>query len=288
MVDRIPSLGVIVVHFGQPALTLRCIQHLQNQRGIDLEVVLVDNSPHGDAPTFQDLGLRMETIRCSNHGFAHANNQGLALLRSASVEGVLLLNNDAFALEGALNALWSTINNIQRPGLAVMAGGCLLNEDGTLQTRGGCWLPKLGHGLVLKGDSCPKDGVVYASGAALLLNREALERLNWQLDEGYFLYFEEVDTAERLRKAGPLEVVLEEKSQFIHLQGALAGSGKRHHDRSVRSEFHFHRSKRRFYSQHYPRYLPKMHFLHVLVVLKRLFQGNIGRAMAVIRGFWGR
>jgi GT2 family glycosyltransferase len=130
--------------------------------------------------------------------------------------------------------------------------------------------------------------VVYASGAALLLNREALERLNWQLDEGYFLYFEEVDTAERLRQAGPLEVVLEEKSHFIHLQGALAGSGKRHHDRSVRSEFHFHRSKRWFYTQHYPEYLPKMHFLHVLVVLKRLFQGDIGRAKAVIRGFWGR
>jgi hypothetical protein len=85
-----------------------------------------------------------------------------------------------------------------------------------------------------------------------------------------------------------LEVVLEEKSHFIHLQGALAGSGKRHHDRSVRSEFHFHRSKRRFYTQHYPHYLPKMHFLHVLVVLKRLFQGDIVRAMAVVRGFWGR
>ena len=124
MVDRNPHLGVIVIHFGQPALTLRCIQHLQNQRGIDLEVVLVDNSPHGDAPTFQDLDLRMQTIRCSNHGFAHANNQGLALLRSASVEGVLLLNNDAFALEGALNALWGSMNQVQRPGLAVMAGGC--------------------------------------------------------------------------------------------------------------------------------------------------------------------
>jgi len=288
MVDRIPSLGVIVVHFGQPPLTLRCLQHLQNQREIDLEVVLVDNSPNGDAPTFQDLGWRIRTLRCSNHGFAHANNQGLAQLRSASVEGVLLLNNDAFAMEGALHALWSAMTRIQRPGLAVMAGGCLLNEDGTLQTRGGCWLPSQGHGLVLKGDSYPTDGVVYASGAALLLNREALERLNWQLDEGYFLYFEEVDTAERLRKAGPLEVVLEKKSHFIHLQGATAGSGKRHHDRSVRSEFHFHRSKRRFYTQHYPHYLPKMHFLHVLVVLKRLFQGDIVRAMAVVRGFWGR
>jgi hypothetical protein len=28
--------------------------------------------------------------------------------------------------------------------------------------------------------------------------------------------------------------------------------------------------------------------LHVLVVLKRLFQGDIVRAMAVVRGFWGR
>jgi len=288
MVDRIPSLGVIVVHFGQPALTLRCLQHLQDQRGIDLEVVLVDNSPHGDSPAIDDLGLRIRTLRCSNHGFAHANNQGLAQLRSLPVEGVLLLNNDAFAQDGALHILWWAMNRVQRPGLAVMAGGCLWNEDGSLQTRGGCWLPRRGHGLVLKGDSYPQDGVVYPSGAALLLNREALERLNWQLDEGYFLYFEEVDTAERLRQAGPLEVVLEENAPFIHLQGVLAGSGKRHHDRSVHSEFHFHRSKRRFYNQHYPEYLPKMHFLHVLVVLKRLFQGDAGRAMAVIRGFWGR
>ncbi|NBW42964.1 MAG: glycosyltransferase, partial [Sphingobacteriia bacterium] len=103
MVDRVPSLGVIVVHFGQPVLTLRCLKNLQNQSGIDLEVVLVDNSPQGDAPTFHDLGLRIRTLRCSNQGFAHANNQGLAQLRSAPVEGVLLLNNDAFALEGALS-----------------------------------------------------------------------------------------------------------------------------------------------------------------------------------------
>ncbi|NBW33331.1 MAG: glycosyltransferase family 2 protein [Cytophagia bacterium] len=286
------TLGVIVVHFGQPELTLRCLSHLRLQEGVRLKVIVVDNSPQGDAPLVKDSGFNPFILRCSNKGFAHANNQGLQELRGFckkenSLDGVLLLNNDAFAMEDALHKLGIAMTRNQRPGWAVMVGGCLLNEDGSLQTRGGCWIPSHGRGMVLLDEPHPTHGILYPSGAAVLLNLVALDRLDWQLDEGYFLYFEEADTVERLRKLGPLQVFLDQNARFVHLQGATAGSGKRHHDRSIRSECHFHRSKRRFYNLHYPAFLPKMHLLHALVVFKRLIRGEFGRAQAVIRGFWG-
>lgn len=290
--DSTLTLGVIVVHFGQPELTLRCLMHLARQEGVYLKIIIVDNSPQGDAPLALDSGLNGITLRCSNQGFSHANNQGLKKLKDLSkegspIDGVLLLNNDAFATENALRNLGDAMIRIQSPGLAVLVGGCLLNEDGSLQTRGGAWIPKHGCGRVLMDEPFPTYGVLYPSGAALLMNKAALDRIDWQLDEGYFLYFEEIDAVERLRKSGPLQVILDPNARFVHLQGVTAGSGKRHHDRSISSEYHFHRSKRRFYELHYPMYLPKMHLLHVLVVIKRVLRGEFGRAKAVIRGFWG-
>ena len=286
------TLGVIIVHFGQPELTLRCLSHLGSQEGVDLKIIIVDNSPQGDAPLVPYSGFNGITLRCSNQGFSHANNQGLKQLKDFSKEGnpmdgVLLLNNDAFATKNALRILGDAMTRIQRPGLAVMVGGCLLNEDGSLQTRGGCWIPSHGRGMVLLDEPHPAYGVLYPTGAALLMNKAALDRLDWQLDVGYFLYFEEIDAVERLRKSGPLRVYLDPNARFVHLQGATAGSGKRHHDRSIRSEYHFHRSKRRFYNLHYPAFLPKMHLLHVSVVIKRVLRGEFSRAKAVIRGFWG-
>jgi len=284
---RPPIVGVVIVHFGQPHLTQRCLQALLSQEGLDLRVVLVDNSPNGDAPKPDLPAHPCFGIRCTNLGFAHANNQGLAWLQSENVQGVLLLNNDAFAQANALQNLWNSAQQSAQTGEAVLVGGCLVNEDGSLQTRGGCWYPERGFGEVLLDDKPTAPGVIYPSGAAFFLNKTALDRLEWRLDDGYFLYFEEADTVQRLSKTGPLQVILEASATFIHLQGATAGSGKRHHDRSVRSEFHFHRSKRRFYGLHYPQYLPKMHVLHVLVVFKRLLKGETGRALAVAKGFWG-
>ena len=63
--DSMLTLGVIVVHFGQPELTLRCLSHLRLQEGVRLKVIVVDNSPQGDAPLVKDSGMGLPSISAS-------------------------------------------------------------------------------------------------------------------------------------------------------------------------------------------------------------------------------
>ncbi|MFM8317118.1 MAG: hypothetical protein ACKOAV_01940, partial [Bacteroidota bacterium] len=73
----------------------------------------------------------------------------------------------------------------------------------------------------------------------------------------------------------------------VHLEGASAGSGHHHHDRSAPSDYHFHRSKKLFYRKHFPSLLPRMGLLHLCVLSKRLLRMQWAKATAVWKGyFW--
>src|SRR5207253_6500373 len=78
-------VAAVVVHYGDPAPTRRCLDSLD---GID-EVILVDQPPQlfGEHPR---VTTRIATD--ANIGFAAACNRGVA---ATDAEFVLLINNDA-------------------------------------------------------------------------------------------------------------------------------------------------------------------------------------------------
>jgi N-acetylglucosaminyl-diphospho-decaprenol L-rhamnosyltransferase len=279
----LPRIGVIIIHYSGVELTRKCLQHVSQLVGATPMVALVDNSDSADAPSPPE-NLIAKVIRIENKGFSHANNAGFQWFKDQSVDAVWLLNNDAFPEPSSLENLISDSQALTS-NFPVAAGSMLLNEDGSIQARGGVWFPEKGTGLqVVSGH--PEQGIPYPAGAVLLLNRSALDSLDWKMDDRYFLYFEELDLVLRLSKLDGFKVIWSESSKVIHLEGASAGSGHAHHDRSVFSEYHFHRSKRLFYEKNFPELVGKMKFLQVLVVLKRLMKGDKNRAVAAWRGFF--
>lgn len=176
------------------------------------EVFVVDNaSSDGSAAMVREQFPWVRLIENrENVGFARANNQALHL---ASGRYILLLNPDTEVHPGALEALVAFMD--ATPG-AGACGARLLNADGSLQhachpmlTPGReFWrlsfldrLWPLATYPMAQWDTATPRPVEAIKGACLLLRREALEQIGL-LDEGYFMYTEEVDLCYRLARAG--------------------------------------------------------------------------------------
>jgi GT2 family glycosyltransferase len=254
------DLAIIIVSYNTALLLRQCLRALRASlaRGssIQADVVVVDNASTDGSP---DL-VRREFPEVSliqldeNRGFAAANNLGI---RQTNARYVWLLNPDTEPLADAPAALVHFMDEHPR------AGGCgarLLNPDLTFQ-HSAFRFPNLAMSFV---DFFPINHRLVNSrlngryprawytrpfpidhplGADLLVRRDAVEQVGL-LDEGYFMYCEEVDWCFRLKQAG-WEIFYTPAAEVIHHGGAST--------RQVRGPMfvELHRSRDRFFRRHY-------------------------------------
>src|SRR5439155_4408719 len=149
----------------------------------------------------------------ANLGFARANNQAI---RASAGRFVLLLNSDARLGPGCLDRM---LGLMEADPSAGAVGPRLVYGPGRWQrwTAGrapslwaainhylflGRLLPGGGHrGLYLATDTHRPFRPDWVSGACMLLRRSALDEVGL-LDERIFMYMEDVELCERLRRAG--------------------------------------------------------------------------------------
>jgi len=172
------------------------------------------------------------TISTSNDGFAAGNNRGIA---ATGAPFVLLLNPDALLMPGALDVLVATAQAQPRAGIV---GPLVLDLDGSVQAGSCGRFPTLA-GVVSQrlgaAARCPRDGVTrspqapagltsvdWVTGAAMLVRRDAIADAG-PMDEGFFLYYEDVEWCHRMRERG-WDVLVEPAAQVAHHRGAAAAS----------------------------------------------------------------
>jgi len=189
-----------------------------------------------------------------NRGFAAASNQAI---RSGRGRYLLLLNPDTLVREGALEEM---VGFLDRRPTAGGAGPRLLNPDGSLQpsvrafpTMAAAFqrftiLGSLGLFRRARSDYLQTDFdydrpavVDQPMGAALFLRREALAEVGI-LDEGFFLYFEEVDLCRRLTRSGR-SLWYNPEATIVHRGGASTGQ------QGARALFFFFRSQFRYFEK---------------------------------------
>ena len=102
------------------------------------------------------------------------------------------------------------------------------------------------------------------------------------MDESYFLYYEEVDWAQRGRRLG-FRPAVALNSRIRHKEGASSGSmgGLRH--KSMLSEYYGVVNRIRFTKKHYPMLLPAVWLSLFLVALERAAHLEWRRAALVFR-----
>ena len=253
-----PDLAVVVVNYNAGAHLLGCLASVFASAGdASLEVVVVDNaSRDGSADRAEERLPAVRVVRCpDNRGFAAGVNRGI---EATSAPFVFVLNPDAEVTVGTLGGLVKLARERPRAGLL---GPLIRNPDGSLYPSGRTF-PSVGQALghaflgpFLPGnratraytmagwDRTTERTVDWVSGSAMLLRREALEAIG-PLDEGFFLYGEELDLCTRLAQAG-WTVVFTPEVEVTHEGGVSTGRSRRMnlvHSRSIYRYYRKHRA----------------------------------------------
>lgn len=225
------DLSIIIVSWNTRELLAACLESIYGQppAGFRHEVLVVDNaSSDGSAALVRQRFPQVRlTESKANLGFAGGNNLAI---RESHGRYLFLLNPDTKLLPNALTELLTFMESNPAAG---GAGSRLLNPDLTLQPS--CHpLPTLGRELsrllhldyfpphygsynMRHWDTAVPRRVDIVQGASLILRRSLLDRVGL-LDDGYFMYSEEVDLCYRIHKAGwPLYWV--PASRVIHYGG---------------------------------------------------------------------
>jgi GT2 family glycosyltransferase len=223
-------VDVIIVAHNAGALLDAAVDTAAAQAGPDRVWVMDAESTDGsvEALAARDTGARIVAV--PNRGFAASNNRGI---EAASAEFVLLLNPDAELRPGALDALVAAAGAAPR---AAIVGALIENPDGTVQAESygrfptllrqiGARFRRLGNRLAGNAAQSPPRpahviDVDWVTGAGMLVRRAAIDEVGG-LDEGYFLYYEDVDWAHRMKDAG-WRVLVEPRAVVVH---HLGGSG---------------------------------------------------------------
>ena len=211
------DLSIVLVNWNSTAYLRDCIASVyEHTRGIDLEIIVVDNaSPVDDVDTLKGAFADITLIKSKeNLGFARANNLGF---RSATGRYLLFLNPDTRFVNSAASLMMEQARSLPDCGVV----GCkLLNSDLSIQTsciqtfptilnqtldadylrnrwpRSSLW----GVGPLFFEQSAPAK-VEVVSGACMMMRRDVFERAGL-FSEDYFMYAEDLDLCRKVVRAG--------------------------------------------------------------------------------------
>ena len=205
----------MVVTYNGRAMALATLRSAMAATGaLDIEWIVVDSgSSDGTADAIEHAFPEVQVLRSENRGFAAGNNVGLRIARGRYV---LLMNPDVEIAAGTLATLVDAMDERPEVGIASVVQR---SADGNLQysiRRFPSVVRDMGESLfaahwpILKTlqelESRPREydrehSVDWIVGAFLIARRTAIETVGL-MDDGFFLYSEEVDWCYRFRRSG--------------------------------------------------------------------------------------
>ncbi len=216
----------IVVNWNAGKHLAQCVTALINQRGIDLDVVVVDNaSSDNSLEALKTYGDRVRLIQTGeNLGFGRAVNRGVAVSHSAIV---VAMNPDVVLQPDAVNTMVDFLDTHANVG---MVGPKLKDADGQV-------LASCGEAPRLRDEICRKfllhlifpllkfrrrspsqpEAVAWVTGACFAVRRRVLDAVNG-LDEAIFMYYEDVDLGLSINRSG-WQVMYLPHAEGIHIGG---------------------------------------------------------------------
>jgi len=253
------DLSIVVVNWNVRNLLRRCLASILAAGWPGLEVIVVDNASHDGSPDMVRVEFPTVTLIANprNRGFPAANNQGLTAARGRVV---MTLNPDTEIAGDALARMVAYLDAHLDVGAV---GPQLLDPDGSIQSSRrrfptlatalfeSTWLQGLAPRGILRRytveDVTPDTAheVDWVTGACIAIRREVLAKVGG-LDEGFFMYSEEMDWCRRIKQAGWKIVYLPEARVVHH-------AGKSSEQAVAARHIHFQTSKVRYFRKYHGR-----------------------------------
>jgi len=203
-----PLVSIITINFNSTEITCELIESLNKITYPNIEIIVVDNNSetnnsHIIKEKYPGIILIKNQI---NVGFSGGNNLGIM---RAKGDYILLINNDCIVTPSFLEPLIEKMENnhligavspkirfFHTPEKIQFAGIKPINKYTVRNHAIGYWEDDNGQ--------YDTDSETYCiHGAAVLTSRKIIEKIG-MMSYIYFLYYEELDWAERIKKAGYL------------------------------------------------------------------------------------
>ena len=262
-------LAAVIVNYRTPELSLRALDSVLPELDLHRDaVVIVDNGSADDSIERIRSAVRRrpqkEAIRLveagSNRGYSAGVNLGI---RSVDADHYLVLNSDVIVRPGAIGALLARAEQEPRPALIAPR---LEDSQGEVQISAFRYPTPLGElveaagtgpitrlfsGGAADSSGALSDATHWVSFAAVLIPRVTVDRIGL-MDEGFFMFFEDVDYCQRVRSAGG-KLVECPAARIVHLRGA-SSPVKRLRAQRERLPSYFYESRTRYFSKHLGRF----------------------------------
>jgi GT2 family glycosyltransferase len=233
------KLSIVIVTWNVKELVSKLLDSIFHfTSGFDYEVIIVDNqSKDGTCQTIKEeyrkwIEEGKLQIICNNDnaGFAKANNQGLKIAKG---EYVVFMNPDMELIEDSFSKMVDLMNKTPNIGISTCR---LLYGDKSVQKNiksfpTFCsqlfvmlkmhhffsWLPCLKKYLQKDFNYSEYGYVNQVMGAFSFTRKDLMNKMNgW--DEGYWLWWEDVDLCKRVKDLGH-EIVYTPQTELIHYEG---------------------------------------------------------------------
>lgn len=206
------AVDVVIVNWNTAEAALAAARAYLASEGVEAKLTIIDNASRSEQRRGLregcPAGVRLELSE-ENLGYGTAANWAL---REGSAELVCVSNADVLPEPGALAALAKAALQESQAGMVGPTFGGDTDRYHAKLPGGVAMLGRIFIGSFARGDApVPPPGHVrevdQPSGACFVMRRETWEQLGG-FDEGFFLWYEDVDLAKRLRCSGHLNLIV--------------------------------------------------------------------------------
>lgn len=284
-------VSIITVNFNHSYVTDELLNSIRDKNSYsNIEIIVVDNGSKEDPiPQWKVKYPEAIFIRsATNLGFAGGNNLGLSF---ATGDYLFFVNNDTEFTEGLIETLVNTLNSY--PSIGVISPKLLYYDQPTMLQYAG-YTPMnyitarnscIGQFETDKGQYDQLVGPTgFAHGAAMMVTKAAIEKAGPMADN-FFLYYEELDWADRIRNNG-FEVWVNMKATIFHKESVSVGK------KSALKEYYMNRNRILFIRRNAPILKAICFYIYFLLIVtpRNIFnylkEKNYSFIKQLLRAIW--
>lgn len=221
-----PLVSIITINYNQSSVTMDLLRTVRSLTYPEIEVIVVDNASPNDRPDIiKENYPEVQLIKSEeNLGFAGGNNLGV---KAAQGEYLLFINNDTEVPANFIEPLVETLE--QNPDIGMVSPKIKFHWDPELIQYAG-YTPmnpytirnnSIGYHQKDDGRFDTAQDTESIHGAAMMVPRRVVEQVG-MMAEMYFLYYEEHDWAQQVKRAG-YRLYYQPASFILHKESLATG-----------------------------------------------------------------